>query len=293
MRPTFLAACPVCGESARREVVAFPELVYGRCDGCGLIYKTEQIRELPNQYEEHYFRHNRAKYLERWEHRVRKCMRQILACLEYAPHARTLLDVGCSAGYVLEAAKRLGLRECGLDSSRFATDLCAQRGYNVALGSLTKMPFADASFDIVTLKHTLEHVAQPLEGLREVARVPKPGGVALVVVPDAAYFKLALLPRRGRSFRPDRRGWQHHVYFFDKNLQDACARVGLVTQATNKAVFRRHLAQGARTPYEYGRWVFLQGWTAVGRATRFRRELFHVVQKPDGTVADESGSSSA
>ncbi|MCC6336774.1 MAG: class I SAM-dependent methyltransferase [Myxococcales bacterium] len=107
----------------------FPELAFVRCRACGVIFKSEQAPGLGVGYEAEYFRFNRAKYLSRWNHRVRKCARQLLVCLEFAPHAKDVLDVGCSAGYVLEAAHRLGVQPTGVDLSRFAVSLCRERGY--------------------------------------------------------------------------------------------------------------------------------------------------------------------
>jgi ubiquinone/menaquinone biosynthesis C-methylase UbiE len=279
-RVTFLASCPVCGATEASEVITFPELRFGRCAGCGLIYKREQVPGLGEGYGERYFRYNRAGYLKRWDHRVRKCRRQLLACLEFAPHARTVLDVGCSAGYVLAAAKSLGLSEMGLDCAQFAVDLCRERGFQAERGSLAKMPFADASFDIITAKHTLEHIESPMDGLREIHRVLRPGGVAFLVVPDAAYYKLSLMPRRGRSFRPDRRGWQHHVYFYEQNLADACSRAGFQPVKAGKDIFRSRLAHGPRAAFEYVRYAFLLGWVHGSRVTRMRRELQLISVKP-------------
>jgi ubiquinone/menaquinone biosynthesis C-methylase UbiE len=281
MRTAFYAACPVCEAPEAREVIAYRELTFGRCTACGLIYKREQVPGLGDGYEEKYFKHNRAKYLSRWDHRVRKCERQVLACLEYAPHAKDLLDIGCSAGYVLEAARRQGLSATGLDYSRFTVDLCRERGYRAEYGSMTRMPFPDASFDIITLKHTLEHVDQPMDGLREIQRVLRPGGVAFVIVPDAAYYKIIVMPRRGRSFRPDRRGWQHHVYFYEKNLADACARAGMVPVKAGKDILRHRLAKGLRAPLEYARFALLWTWVQVCRVTHLRREIQVIAKRPE------------
>jgi ubiquinone/menaquinone biosynthesis C-methylase UbiE len=285
-RAVFLAQCPLCADTRAEEVVAFPELSYGRCTGCGVIYKREQQPGLEGGgYDEDYFRFNRAKYLKRWEHRVHKCHNQVRQCLEYNPSARSLLDVGCSAGYVLAAASKAGLDATGLDCAQFAVDLCRSRGFRAELGSLTKMPFPDSSFDIVTAKHTLEHVAEPMAGLREIARVLRPGGVTFLQVPDAGYYKIALMPRRGRSFRPDRRGWQHHVYFYERNLTQACSRTGLVPAKVGKDIFRRRLARGPRWAVERLRWMWMLLWTHGARRLRIRREIQVIARRGERTAS--------
>lgn len=273
----FFSECPVCGEAAHREVVAFPELTYVRCTACALIYKREQVPRLGVGYEDEYFKFNRAKYLERWEHRVAKCRRQLLDCLEVTPDARHVVDVGCSAGYVLEAATRLGLAATGVDVSKFTVELCQQRGYRALSGELERLPLADDSVDVLTLKHTLEHVPSPMAGLREVYRVLRPGGAFLVVVPDAAYWKLSVIPRQGRSFRPELRGWQHHVYFGQENLEAALGRVGFEVRYRHKAVRRAPERASVFEPVRFAAWS-ATSW--LWRVTRLRRELYVIAAKP-------------
>lgn len=279
-RQPFFPACPVCADDRRTPVVEFPELTFARCSKCGLIYKHEQVPGLDRGYEDAYFLDGDGKYMRRWAHRVRKCRRQIQACLEFAPGAHTLLDVGCSAGYVLEAAKALGLQATGLDFSAYAVDMCVKRGYEAVTGSLTALPFPDASFDVVMLKAVLEHVPDPMAGLREAARVLRPGGAAFIVVPDGDYFKHLVVPRTGRSFRPDARGWQHHVYFHSSSLAEACRRAGLTYAHEGRAVLRRRPGAALAFPLEQLRWLALATWTAAARLTRLRRDVQAFVVKP-------------
>jgi SAM-dependent methyltransferase len=49
---------------------------------------------------------------------------------------------------------------------------------------VTQLEFADASFDAVICNHVLEHVPDDRRAMREIARVLKPGGWAVLQVPD-------------------------------------------------------------------------------------------------------------
>lgn len=278
-RQPFFTACPVCGAVERRALIEFPELVYVNCTSCGLLYKSEQVEQIGVGYEEEYFRFNRAGFLKRWAHRVRKCTRQLRDCLVVAPQATVALDVGCSAGYVLAAAKRLGLEPIGVDISTFAVELCREKGFRAELGSLSKLPLPDESVDIITLKHTLEHVPDPLDGLRELRRVLRPGGALLIVVPDADKWKIALMPRLGRDLRPELRGWQHHVYYSAKTLALALERAGFVVRHRHKAVFRPNAPKLLEWPRYATYW--LTSW--LGEKLRLRRELHFVAQRPSST----------
>lgn len=62
------------------------------------------------------------------------------------------------------------------------TDTEATFGADV-VGDVLSLPVADASMDVVLCEHVLEHVLDPMRGAREIERVLRPGGVALVKVP--------------------------------------------------------------------------------------------------------------
>jgi SAM-dependent methyltransferase len=51
-------------------------------------------------------------------------------------------------------------------------------------GDATKIPLPDDSFDVVTCQTVLMHLAQPLEALREMVRILRPGGLLLCVEPN-------------------------------------------------------------------------------------------------------------
>jgi SAM-dependent methyltransferase len=96
-----------------------------------------------------------------------------------------LLDVGCGSGRYLDLMRALGWpRTVGVDLSRAAVAAAKSLGVEAHLGELREVGFAEATFDAVSLSHTLEHVANPVGLLEEVRRVAKPGARIAIVVPN-------------------------------------------------------------------------------------------------------------
>ena len=108
--------------------------------------------------------------------------------------AERVLDAGAGAGHTaLAFAPRvaevvaLDLTEAMLAQGR---RLARERGLsNITFqrGDVERLPFPDASFDLVTSRYSAHHYPHPHAALREFARVLKPGGIFLlvdVVAPD-------------------------------------------------------------------------------------------------------------
>lgn len=120
------------------------------------------------------------------------------------PHLRDgmdVLDVGCGPGTItLDLAQAVGSgRVVGVDS--VAEPLLAARREAQARGDertrfevadVGALPFADASFDVTHAHQVLQHVADPIGALRELARVTRPGG--LVAARDADYEAMTWHP---------------------------------------------------------------------------------------------------
>ena len=53
-----------------------------------------------------------------------------------------------------------------------------------AVADLTRLPYADASFDAITCGWVIEHLPDPRNGLRELARVLQPGGKLLLMATE-------------------------------------------------------------------------------------------------------------
>ncbi len=123
-----------------------------------------------------------------------------------APHLEeglSLLDIGCGPGSItVEFAERLFPgRVVGVDSAEealavarlHAEDRNAEAVFEQA--DAYALPYDDGSFDIVHAHQLLQHLARPVEALREFRRVVRPGGVVAVRDVDyAGVFWYPLLP---------------------------------------------------------------------------------------------------
>jgi ubiquinone/menaquinone biosynthesis C-methylase UbiE len=101
---------------------------------------------------------------------------------------KRVLDIGSGMGGFLVAAARNTMRVVGLEPNVDYCTITRLRGARYGLTpSVVRsvgetLPFPDQSFDVVLAQDILEHVRDPDATLREMRRVVRPGGVALVTV---------------------------------------------------------------------------------------------------------------
>ena len=93
-----------------------------------------------------------------------------------------ILDVGCGTGANLEMLAHFGVAE-GVDVSDDALDFCRKKGLTVQKGLAETLPYPDETFEITTALDVVEHLDDDIAGLKEMHRVTKTGGYALIFVP--------------------------------------------------------------------------------------------------------------
>jgi 2-polyprenyl-3-methyl-5-hydroxy-6-metoxy-1,4-benzoquinol methylase len=100
---------------------------------------------------------------------------------------RRLLDVGCGTGYVAALYATAGAKVTAVDITERGVALTRlrleQNGLEgeVLVANAEKLPFADASFDVVTSFGVLHHTPDTARALAEVTRVLKPGGTVYLM----------------------------------------------------------------------------------------------------------------
>jgi methionine biosynthesis protein MetW len=127
--------------------------------------------------------------------------------LEAVPHGARVLDVGCAGGYLAVALRsQRGASVLGVEPDRAAADAARRRGVEVVVGSVADpvvLASLRAPFDAIVCGDVLEHLADPWQALGALAALLRPGGVAVVSLPNAAHWTVRRALLRGRFPRED------------------------------------------------------------------------------------------
>ena len=109
---------------------------------------------------------------------------------------RRLIDVGCGEGGLLDAVRsEVGdaWDLTGFEISAHRGGRARERGHQVLVSEDGRVPLPDATMDIVTSTHVVEHVPDDAGYVRELARIARPGGVIYLETPlklsGAWYFR--------------------------------------------------------------------------------------------------------
>ncbi len=201
--PLEYTPCPLCGSTGYRERYRLPDLALERpglftlveCDTCGLLYQNP--RPTPEAigafYPPEYAPFEAPPWadprpLRRLAHLygLKKRWRVVE---RYAPPRagrRAILDVGCATGLFLAAGSD-AWEKTGVELSAYAAAYARSRfGLRVHTGALEDAPLEEQPFDVVTMWDVLEHLHDPLGGLRRARALLRPDGVLVARVPNRA-----------------------------------------------------------------------------------------------------------
>lgn len=192
--------CPACAESTAKFIGTKNDSPLYRCRGCRTIYSDRSAWVYDGYYEADNlavpgFLHQRLDSL--------------IEGLGASRQTNRLLDMGCGAGAWLQAAQRAGWEAEGLEISKAAAEHVRPLGFEVFCGDLFQAKYPANRFDVVLAIELIEHLAEPLEILRETARILRPGGLLLATTPNAGGLSSRFLGREWSTVCPP-----EHVQLF-------------------------------------------------------------------------------
>jgi 2-polyprenyl-3-methyl-5-hydroxy-6-metoxy-1,4-benzoquinol methylase len=224
-------ACPTCGSRDARHELDKDHLKIVRCNTCDLVYVN------PTFDEAHYKRvYVSAEYQEivrdlgikSHEYRTRRFgQERVRLMAEQLPGVASprYLDVGCSTGFVVEAARDAGWNAIGIDLNPSAIEFGKTRGLDLRAVALEDAAFEPETFDAVSLFDVLEHLLDPVRTLRACTRLLRRGGIVFVYVPNYDSASRMLMGKDAHFIWPT-----HHLnYYTPATIRDLMTRERLET----------------------------------------------------------------
>jgi 2-polyprenyl-3-methyl-5-hydroxy-6-metoxy-1,4-benzoquinol methylase len=254
--------CDLCGAVESADLVLMTPRLDGplvRCRDCGLFYVVfaENKEDKPSVVAEMARLAERAGELELVDPDVEASerpwreltARERLGDLKRFGAEGRLLEIGCSTGELLDAA-RSSFTVAGVEADERTSRAARMRGLEVFNGALCDAGFPEGHFDVAAMYHVIEHVPSPRREVRELRRIIKPGGWLILETPNISTVWYRLLGARWRQFIPD------HIFFFTpQTLTRLCENGGFevrelrsVGKAMSLRLFINRLGRYQRRP---------------------------------------------
>jgi SAM-dependent methyltransferase len=206
--------CLVCEGQEWNRYLTLGNYEIIKCQRCGLgqTYPFPSGEQQSEVNQDVYTLENRLRaYNTRFEEFFARYTRQLTEIKSHlADSAKNLLDVGCSLGFFLVTAQKMGFDVHGIELSKESADYASKvQNLKVFHGTLEDAKYLDGQFDVVTLWDVLEHVPDPRAMLMEINRILSPSGVIVIQSPNMD----SLMAAKGRDYWnwwlvPD------HIYHF-------------------------------------------------------------------------------
>jgi 2-polyprenyl-3-methyl-5-hydroxy-6-metoxy-1,4-benzoquinol methylase len=234
--------CRICDAIEEKQTLRAEDVFGGRdehnfweCSHCGVIYlypylsKEEEIHFYKKEFEkfmssrvgDHRDWSNAKKHISSNQDQVERRWRFVE---EHIEQDKTLLEIGCSSGFMMDAFRDSGLECCGVEPSGEFLEFLKDNGHRAyeSLADLKKME--DKKFDIIAHFFVFEHIANPFEFLEETYKMLNSGGVIIAEIPSSTDVLTSVytIPAFEKFY------WSiaHHYYYNPKSLKYILDKLG-------------------------------------------------------------------
>jgi len=201
--------CNLCGGNETRRLFEKEGFTFVQCRRCSFIYVNPKLTQeetkrvyLPEYYQERQIAQESPFFTRIYQKHLR--------FIQQYKRNGTLLDIGCGTGYFLYLAYKEGWQVAGVEISISSVQKIKENyGIEAFPGELHQANFEGNFFDVVTLWHVLEHLAEPKAVLSEIARILHPKGLLAMATPNLSGMSTDFLGQKSRIFNP-----KEHLYYY-------------------------------------------------------------------------------
>lgn len=210
--------CPVCSITAGKLLGEKNGFDILRCKTCGSLFSNKKDEAITaSDYSEYYNENNLTVPAFTLD-----VIGEVIAKFDSYRQNNRLLDVGCGAGSLLEKAAELNWEVEGVEVSSSAVESLRRKNLKVFHGTLTEAAYPDDYFDVVTASEVIEHVEDPAEVLREIARILRPKGLLWMTTPNGNGISTKVLGTNWSVIAPP----EHLHLFSAKGLRKLLTEAG-------------------------------------------------------------------
>lgn len=184
--------CPIDGSIEFKNVYATSlnnrDFSVVACTKCGLQMVNPQPTPevLSGYYNDQYYGKATVKFIPiiQWLRRVSviKKIRKISSF--YAHQTGKIIDIGCADGTFLFNIKKRQWDTAGLEISENFRVSQNLNDLNIVIGDIAAQHFPKKSYNVVTLWHVFEHLAEPIKYLEEIKNIIAPNGLLVLTMPN-------------------------------------------------------------------------------------------------------------
>ena len=220
--------CNLCGTDSRKQLIRLDKFnvpfEVTKCPECGLIYQNPRPdeSEMASFYSDGYYTGQAQVAYAPEDSQHKAVARERLKFIEKMIAPGRVLDIGCHSGTFLETAKARGWECYGVDVSEFVVKQAKEKGIEVFCGEVVEAKFENDFFDLITMYEVIEHLFNPLETLKEIARVLKEKGLLIIQTANMNSLRVKFLQPKSFYYIP-----VHLYYFTKKTLAKMLNQAGL------------------------------------------------------------------
>jgi SAM-dependent methyltransferase len=216
--------CPLCADSSSETVWQKDHLAMVRCDRCGLLFASPRYGPFRRWVMTQYFgwvdiadKNRRAKIFGPGNFDINIHPKLVyLRERGFDGSKIRLLDAGSGPGAFLKAARDAGFRVTGIEPA-WCSALWGKVRLNLDIKTVKLEDFHPREpFDVIVSLHVIEHLPDPLSGLKNLAGMCGKDGVVLIATPNAGCRKAKELGVEWEAVGP-----AEHLFLFDKDTLTA------------------------------------------------------------------------